>query len=145
MTADPLVVEFEVGTSPARAFELWTERCATWWPAAHTISGDPETITFEPRAGGRIFERATHSVDHEWGRVLGWESPWRLRYEWHLFFDPSEATEVEVTFTAVAGHTAVRLEQTGWDRLGEPGAARRERTGAVWTQLTPAFVAAAQG
>lgn len=144
MTADALVVEFEVGTSLARAFATRTERCAIWWPPAHTVSGDAAAITFEPYSGGRIFERSVEGVEYEWGRMLDWEPPRRLRYRWHLFFDPSEATEVEVTFTAVAERTAVRLEQTGWDRLGEPGVQRRARTGAVWARLVPAFIAAAE-
>lgn len=144
MTAEPIVIEFEVGVPPARAFELWTDRCATWWPPAHTVSGDPAAITFEPRAGGRIFERSSGDVEHDWGRVLDWEPPRRLRYRWHLFFDPSEATEVEVTFTGEDEHTAVRLEQRGWDELGEPGVERRARTDAVWGRLVPAFVAAAE-
>ena len=32
------------------------------------------------------------------GQILDWEPPRRLRYLWHLFFAPSEATEVEVRF-----------------------------------------------
>lgn len=43
--------------------------------------------------------------------VLDWEPPNRLRFLWHLFFDPSEATEVELTFTARGQGTDVRLVQ----------------------------------
>lgn len=45
MTIAPLIVEFEVAVPPAQAFDAWTSRCATWWPAAHTISGAPAAIT----------------------------------------------------------------------------------------------------
>ena len=141
MTLDPLVIEFEVGVSPARAFDAWTQRCATWWPTLHTISGDPAAITFEPRSGGRIFERAADGGEHEWGTVLDWQPPTRLRYRWHLFFDPGEAPEVEVTFTVRDGHTAVRLEQRGWDRLGEAGTVRRDRTRRAWATIAARFVA----
>jgi Activator of Hsp90 ATPase homolog 1-like protein len=71
--------------------------------------------------------------------VLDWEPPTRLRYLWHLFFDASEATEMELTFTAVPAGTAVRLEQRGWDALGDtdlPAPLRRERTGHMWGRLT---------
>ena len=111
---------------------MWTRRCSTWWPPAHTVSGDPAAITFESHAGGRIMERGRDGAEHDWGRVLDWEPPTRLRYLWHLFFDPREATEVELTFTAVPAGTAVRLEQRGWDKLGEAASPRRERTGQVW-------------
>ncbi|MBV9817468.1 MAG: SRPBCC domain-containing protein [Solirubrobacterales bacterium] len=139
MSAEPLVVEFEVGVDPARAFDAWTRRCATWWPASHTISGDPAAITFEPRPGGRIVERGRDGATHDWGRVLDWEPPHRLRYAWHLFFDPREATEIEVTFAARESGTAVRLEQRGWERLGAAGPPRRAKTGEVWGRLAAAY------
>lgn len=142
MADQPLVLEFEVGVPPEQAFEVWTRRCSLWWPPAHTVSGDPAAITFESRAGGRIMERGRDGAEHDWGRVLDWEPPTRLRYLWHLFFDPREATEVELTFTAVPAGTAVRLEQRGWDTLGEAAAPRRERTGQVWGRLTAEYARA---
>ena len=85
--------------------------------------------------------RAPGTGEHEWGTVLDWQPPTRLRYRWHLFFDPGEATEVEVTFTVRDGHTAVRLEQRGWDRLGEAGTVRRDRTRRAWATIAARFVA----
>jgi uncharacterized protein YndB with AHSA1/START domain len=131
----PLVVEFEVSAAPAHAFETWTGRCATWWPPAHTVSGDPSAITFEPRSGGRIVERTRDGEEHDWGRILDWEPPTHLRFLWHLFFDPSEATEVELTFTSNGHGTNVRLVQRGWDRLGEAAQLRRTRTKNAWGAL----------
>ena len=131
---EPLVVEFEVRGSPARAFALWTERTALWWPADHTISGDTEDIVFEPFAGGRIFERSGADC-HDWGRVQVWDPPGSLGFSWHLFFTPEEATDVAITFSAIEAGTRIRITQTGWDRLGQAGPPRRERTGSVWTGL----------
>jgi uncharacterized protein YndB with AHSA1/START domain len=140
MTVDPLVLEFEIAAPPARVFDAWTRQCATWWPRSHTISGNPAAITFEPRPGGRIVELAPDGGEHQWGTILDWQPPSRLRYLWHLFFDPSEATEVEITFIARDRHTAVRLEQRGWEGLGEAGPTRRERTGQAWSAITARFV-----
>lgn len=142
MSIDPLVLEFEVGVPPERAFETWTRRCATWWPPSHTICREPVAITFEPRSGGRIVEHAPSGAEHDWGTILDWEPPGRLRYLWHLFFDPSEATEVEVTFTAREAGTSVRLEQRGWERLSEAGPPRRDRTHQAWAVITARFIAA---
>ena len=139
MGVDPLVLEFEVSAAPADAFDAWTRRCGMWWPASHTVTGDPAAIVFEPFAGGRIIERGRDGAEHDWGTVIEWRPPTRLRYRWHLFFDPSEATDVEVSFMARGNETAVRLEQTGWDRLGEQGPPRRDKTHQVWTALTAAF------
>jgi hypothetical protein len=141
MSAEPLVIEFEVGVAPAHAFATWTERCATWWPRSHTMSGHPSAITFEPRAGGRIVERAAGG-DHDWGEVLEWDPPARLRCLWHPFFDRSEATELDISFRPSATGTAIRLEQRGFERLGEAGAPRRTRTQGAWGVVTAAFAAA---
>ena len=106
---EPLVVEFDVRATPEHAFDVWTRRAALWWPRSHTLSGQPESIMFEPRPGGRVFERAANGVEHDWGEVLDWAPPTRVRYLWHLFFDRSEATEVELTFTTVPDGT-----MSGW-------------------------------
>jgi uncharacterized protein YndB with AHSA1/START domain len=145
MTDEPLVVEFEVAVGPAEAFDVWTRRCGLWWPPSHTVSGDPAAIVFEAGPQGRIVERGPDGAEHDWGRILDWEPPTRLRYLWHLFFTPSEATEVELTFTAVGAGTAVRLEQRGWETLGEAGPPRRRRTGAVWGELTAVYARACAG
>lgn len=137
--SDPLIIEITVDTTPEHAFETWTIRCATWWPRDHTMSGDATAITFEPFAGGRIFERGSDGSEHDWGRVTEWNPPHRLTYEWHMFFDASEATDIEVTFRASDRGTVVRLEQRGWDRLGDAGPSRRARTGEVWTGMVARF------
>jgi Activator of Hsp90 ATPase homolog 1-like protein len=103
------------------------------------MSGAPEAITFTPRSGGRIFERAAGGQEHDWGEVLDWSPPTRVRCLWHLFFDRSEATEIELTFTPVAAGTRVRLEHRGWERLGDAGPPRRTRTGQVWAALTTSY------
>lgn len=138
---EPLVVEFDVDASVAHAFDVWTRKCVTWWPTSHTLSGDPSAITFEPLAGGRIVETGPDGAEHLWGEVLDWEPPARLRFRWHLFFDRSEATEVEITFSPRGDGTVVRLEQTGWDNLGPAGRPRRDRTGAAWAAITSRYIA----
>ncbi len=139
---DPLVIAFAVQAPVDHAFAVWTERCATWWPLDHTISREPESITFEPLAGGRIFERGADGVEHEWGQVVAWEPPTRVAYRWHLFVDPSEATDVEVTFRSDGDErTVVRLEQRGWERLGDVGPSRRTTTGHAWAELSEIFIA----
>lgn len=141
---EPLVVEFEVDAPVAHAFNVWTQRCATWWPRTHTLTGDPAAITFEPSPGGRIYETAADGTEHPWGEILEWQPPARLRFLWHLFFDRSQATEVDITFHARGAGTVVRLEQTGWDNLGPEGAPRRERTSTAWATITSRYSAAAE-
>jgi uncharacterized protein YndB with AHSA1/START domain len=135
----PLVVEFDVAAPPEHAFDIWVNRAHLWWPAGHTLSGNPTAIVFEPRHGGRIFERGPNGEEQAWGEVLDWQPPARLRCLWHLLFSRDEATEVEITFTAAADGTRVRLTQTGWDALGAEGPARRERTVQGWANVTTRY------
>jgi uncharacterized protein YndB with AHSA1/START domain len=140
----PLELRFTVACPPAHAFSVWAERTSLWWPPGHSVSGAPELVAFEPRAGGRIFERAPGGAEHEWGEVLAWEPPRRLVYLWHLRADRSDATEVEIRFDAAGAGTRVTIEHRGWERLGARAAERRERNERGWAGLLPHFVAACQ-
>ena len=129
--------------SQEHAFEVWANRPSLWWPRSHTVTGgDALSIIFEGRPGGRIYERAADGTEHEWGQVTAWEPPDRIAYSWHLFFDPAEATDVEVTFAAGPDQTIVRIEQRGWERLGEAGQVRRANTEMAWAAIVPRYVAA---
>jgi uncharacterized protein YndB with AHSA1/START domain len=131
---EPLEIGFTVACRPERAFEMWARRTSMWWPHGHSVSGEQGlTVTFEPHAGGRIFERAPSGEEHDWGEVLVWEPPHRLSYLWHLRFDRSDATEVSVTFAEAAEGTAVRIVHSGWERLGAAGPERRERNRKGWS------------
>lgn len=136
---EPLVVEFDVAAPVDHAFDVWVNRTGLWWPPGHTMSGGPDAIVFEPRVGGRIYERSATGDELPWGEVLEWEPPIRLRYLWHLFFDRAEATEVEVRFTSSDEGTTVRIEQTGWERLGAEGPPRRERNSQGWRAISLHF------
>jgi uncharacterized protein YndB with AHSA1/START domain len=143
---EPLVIDTRVDCSPRRAFEVWTVKTSSWWPADHTVSGEPGAkVTVEPRVGGRIFERAGDGTEHDWGEVVVWDPPTRLAYSWHLMVDRSDATEVEITFTADGPGTLVRIEHRGWERLGAAGEERRARNRQGWDGLLPHFLEACTG
>ena len=140
---EPLELAFTVRCSPEHAFATWAERTSLWWPHGHSVSGDPDlTVTIEPRAGGRIYERTPAGVEHDWGEVLAWEPPGRLVYLWHLRFDRADATEVEITFAPADEGTAVTIVHRGWERLGAQGPERRARNERGWGGLIPHYVTA---
>ena len=66
---NPLVHEFAVDCPPEHAWAVWAERTSPWWPATHSVSGAPEAVVIEPRAGGRIFERGPGLRERN---VRGW-------------------------------------------------------------------------
>jgi uncharacterized protein YndB with AHSA1/START domain len=105
------------------------------------------------RAGGhlRAALRRTHlrgtpeGEEHDWGEVLAWEPPRRLAYLWHLRFDRSDATEVDVTFTEAPEGTAVRIVHRGWERLGAKGLERRARNRKGWAGVIEHYSQACDG
>jgi uncharacterized protein YndB with AHSA1/START domain len=137
---EPLELAFTVHCSPEHAFAVWATRTSMWWPHGHSVSGEPGlTVTFEPRVGGRIYERTPDGIEHDWGEVVAWEPPRRLVYLWHLRFDRADATEVEVTFAPAPARTAVTIVHRGWERLGAKAPERRARNRRGWDGLIPHY------
>jgi uncharacterized protein YndB with AHSA1/START domain len=142
MSAEPEValhLVFDVAVTPDHAFATWAGRLGSWWPHAKTVSGFPAALRVEPAVGGRIVETTVEGTEHVWGTVTRWDPPHALGFTWHLFFDPSEATDVLLVFEAHDDGTRITLVQTGFERLGAAGAPRRENTGAAWTALFAAY------
>ena len=126
---EPLRIDLTVECPVEDAFRTWAVDTSVWWPPGHSVSAEPGlTVTFEPRAGGRIFERTPGGIEHDWGEVEVWDPPHRIAYSWHLRFDRADATHVEVTF-APAAAVARRSRSctragSGWG--GRGGAARAQ-------------------
>jgi uncharacterized protein YndB with AHSA1/START domain len=102
-----------VDATPEEAWRVFTEDSGTWWPfATFAIMGDESNAAvFEPRSGGRVYERTPDGREADWGRVLTWEPPARLVMEWGITEPP---TEVEVRFTPEASGTRLELEHRGF-------------------------------
>ena len=105
----------------AEAFRLFTDEIARWWPLReHSVAEErAETVVFEPREGGRVYERKDDGTISYWAEVVAWEPPHRFVLAWQPNPESPAPTEVEVTFTPEAGGTRVDLEHRGWERLGE--------------------------
>jgi uncharacterized protein YndB with AHSA1/START domain len=106
------------------AFRLYTEGMATWWPfETHSIGAhEVETVVFEPRDGGRIYERTKDGEERDWGSVVVWEPPRRLAHTWHLTRAEELAQRVEVSFEAEGSGTRLELVHSGWEKLGDRAA-----------------------
>jgi uncharacterized protein YndB with AHSA1/START domain len=109
-----------VSLSPEQAFELFTFRKIDWWPyESHAASGKkPAEVVWEPRVGGRIYDRLGGGRENQWATVLAWEPPRRVVIEWDVNPD-NPVTELEVRFTPEGEGTRVDLEHRGWERYGE--------------------------
>jgi hypothetical protein len=139
---EPLRIDQELACPPEHAFRTWTERFGTWWPPSHTVSGSPETIVLEPRAGGRIYERTPDGDEVDWGWITAWDPPHGLTYRWHLRRDASDATDVDIRFVGIDGGTRMEITHTGWERLGAEAETWRNANRGGWGGLLPHFAAA---
>jgi uncharacterized protein YndB with AHSA1/START domain len=99
------------------AFRIFTERPIEWLPAAHTFIKDPQSITMEPRPGGRYYERGADGAEITRGTIIDWAPPrrlvvtWRIGPGWQPVFDDDQASRIEVEFTA-AGPEATEVVLT---------------------------------
>jgi hypothetical protein len=141
----PLRLSFEVACPVERAYALWAVETHRWWPVEHTVTAEPGLeVVFEPREGGRIYERTPAGMEVDWGVVTAWEPPTRLAYLWHIATDRSYATEVEIRFVDQGNATTrVEIEHRGWERLGARGPSWREANLAGWDGVLPHYLAAA--
>jgi uncharacterized protein YndB with AHSA1/START domain len=141
---EPLRLSFVVACPADHAFATWTAKASSWWPAEHTVAREKGLkIVFEPRTGGRIYERTTSGHEIDWGEITEWDPPRRLRYQWHIATDPDNATDVEIAFRPLTNaSTRVDIEHRGWDRLGDLGRTWRDANQGGWDGVMPAYLAA---
>jgi uncharacterized protein YndB with AHSA1/START domain len=110
-----------------RAFRLFTERFDGIKPREHNLLAvDIAESVFEPRAGGRVYDRGVDGSECQWGRVLAYDPPerilftWDIGPRWEIESDPERASEVEIRFVAeTPERTRVELEHRHLDRHGE--------------------------
>jgi hypothetical protein len=143
---EPLTLSFEVKCSARHAFDVWTSRVDAWWPAGHTYSGEPDvSVILERHVGGRIYERTTDGIEHEWGEVTVWDPPVRFGYLWHLRSKREVATDVEISFVEVdEAETRVDIVHSGWERLGEGGQDWQTVNLGGWSGVLPHYISAAE-
>jgi uncharacterized protein YndB with AHSA1/START domain len=123
MSLPPIRRQVVVPAPPDRAFDVFTRAIGTWWPVdRHSVHGAGARPAFRD---GRLIETGPGGEEVDWGTVLTWDPPHRLRLTWHPGYGAERASEVEVSFTAAAGgQTVVTLTHRGWEKFPDPGAAR---------------------
>lgn len=118
--------EIVVDAPADRAFRVFTEQMDRIKPREHNLFAggvDVEATVFEPRAGGRIYDRGTDGSECEWATVIAFEPPdrvvfsWNIDPRWQLEADRAKRSEVEVGFVAEGPErTRVTLEHRHLDR-----------------------------
>ena len=126
--------EIVVNAPIERAFSVFTEGFGSFKPAEHNLlSVDIAETVFEPRAGGRLYDRGIDGSECNWARVLAYEPPnrvvisWDIDPRWHIETDLEKTSEVEIRFTAeTPERTRVELDHRNLDRHLEGWEAVRE-------------------
>jgi uncharacterized protein YndB with AHSA1/START domain len=133
-TATSIRHQIVVQSPIERAFSVFTDEMGSFKPPEHNMLGVEiaETV-FEPRAGGRVYDRGTDGSECHWARVLAYEPPdrvvisWDISPRWQIETDLEKTSEVEVRFIAEApDRTRVELEHRNLDRNGDGWEALRE-------------------
>jgi len=118
----------------ARAFSVFTGQFDRIKPREHNLLDVEiaETI-FEPREGGRIYDRGIDGSECHWARVLAYEPPnrvvfsWDINPRWQVEGDLARTSEVEVRFIPeTPERTRVELEHRNLDRHGDGWEGARE-------------------
>jgi uncharacterized protein YndB with AHSA1/START domain len=129
-TTQSEAVRFDVTVevSAERAFRVFTEQFDQIKPREHNLLA-PEPIAetvFETWVGGHVYDRGENGSVCRWARVLAFEPPqrivisWDISPTWQIVTDPSQASEVEVTFIPEGpDRTRVELEHRHLERHGE--------------------------
>jgi uncharacterized protein YndB with AHSA1/START domain len=120
-----------------RAFSIFTEKFDSIKPREHNmLAVDIAETVFEPREGGRIYDRGVDGSECQWARVLAFERPnrvvfsWDISPHWQIESDPDKTSEVEVQFISeTPERTRVELEHRNLDRHGEGWEAERDGVG----------------
>jgi DNA-binding transcriptional ArsR family regulator len=147
---DPVRRSVTVRTTAERAFAVFTDGIAAWWPMeTHSIVVDdpepgqegqtPVAVVIEPRVGGRIYERLADGQELSWGTVRVWDPPRRLVLGWSPTRAERDPTEVEVTFFPEDDGTRVVLEHRNWEPMGPRAAEVRESYSGGWIATLARF------
>lgn len=129
--------EVTVEAPQERAFRVFTERFGEIKPPWHNmLQVEIAETVFEPRVGGRVFDRGADGSECQWARVLAFEPPnrlvisWDISPQWQIEPDLDKTSEVEVRFVAeTAERTRVELEHRHLDRHGEGWESERDAVG----------------
>jgi len=137
MTLPPIRRSVSVSWDQDAAFRRFTAEFGAWWPSrSHSIGGARvRRVAFEPRVGGRIFEEHGDGRRFQWGEIVLWEPPQRVKFTWHPAREPATAQDVLVEFVAEGTGTRVELTASGWERWGENVSRAHRGYGVGWAYI----------
>lgn len=140
-TLPAAVAEVVVEAGPDDAFAIFTEEIGIWWRRDTPYWNDAErglSVRIEPFVGGRFLEiyDLEAGTAYEVGRVTAWDPGRRFAMTWtQVGWPEGVSTDIEITFEPRGERTLVRLEQTGFERVGPEAAQFRDGYSMGWKEV----------
>ena len=100
-------------------FHGFVRTIAAWWPLRPMSLGGERVrdVTFEERAGGRVYETWDDGTTVEWGQLTVWSPPDRFLMSWNTTPEP----------TVVRDNTSTDRDRPEPKTKGQAAAAREDR------------------
>lgn len=121
---EDIVLEYPVPGAPEQAFAYFVHGITRWWPNSFTFSmAELDTITIEPRQGGRWYETSTTGDEFDWGIVTAWNQDRRIAMTFQLsatrtLIPRERASEVSFDFLMRGNGCAVKVAHFHLHRHG---------------------------
>ncbi|PCI81674.1 MAG: hypothetical protein COB20_01610 [SAR86 cluster bacterium] len=119
---DPIVKTIEVPCDQQKAFTVFLDEMASWWPldkfTTSMMKGAPaKSIKVDTREGGKIIEIGSDDSETLWGTITTYDPYGFFSMDFHIpgppAFEVGKFSHVEVKFTKLAEQqTQVELTQT---------------------------------
>jgi uncharacterized protein YndB with AHSA1/START domain len=100
-------------------FNIYVDRIDEWWPRQKTYrysfapaTTEPDRILFEPREGGRLYERFADGSEYTIGSIEVYDPPSEIVYTWQAPEWPAPST-IRVRFLDSGDATTVIVEHSG--------------------------------
>ena len=135
---EPIRWSIRVRCSVERAFDTFTAQIDLWWPPGHKRF-DTSQLVFEPRLGGRLYERAQTGEENRLGDVLHWEPPFRVMYSWYPGSNVGPTT-VDVRFRVDGDATVVDVAHLpGQSEFDRPWPIEAQKFVGAWNTVLGAL------
>lgn len=126
---DPIVKTIEVPCDQKKAFTVFLDEMASWWPldkfTTSMMKGAPaKTIKVDAREGGQIIEVASDDSETLWGTIKKFDPYDFFSMDFHIpgppDFEVGKFSHVEIKFSKLADQkTQVELTQTNLEIFEE--------------------------
>ncbi len=119
-----IVASVDIKANAEKVFDAYVNHIDSWWIRQGTYRysfapevTEPRHIQFDPRPGGRFYERFADGSEYTIGRIQDWEPPHMFQYTWKAPEWPLETT-ITVRFTEDEGRTTVEVTHEGFEAEG---------------------------